>query len=74
MKIKIIKQVTVGNPETCEKLLFANKAYKNFEKRINEFIDKIEIEKDLEVFNIDFTFNKYEMFGVIYYGQPEEKY
>lgn len=30
-----------------------------------------EIEKDLEVFNIDFTFNEYEMFGVIYYGQPE---
>ncbi|HHF7057069.1 TPA: hypothetical protein ACPQXR_001403 [Streptococcus mutans] len=65
MKIKIIEQsydILSTNP------------YKTFENKINNAIDEIEIEKDLEVFNIDFTFNKFEMFGVIYYGQPEEKY
>ncbi|NLQ88485.1 hypothetical protein EKS17_08190 [Streptococcus mutans] len=65
MKIKIIEQSYD---------IFSTNPYKTFENKINNAIDEIENELLLEVFNAELNFNKDKMIGVIYYGQPEEKY
>ncbi|EMC43540.1 hypothetical protein [Streptococcus mutans] len=65
MKIKIIEQSYD---------IFSTNQYKTFENKINNAIDEIENELLLEVFNAELNFNKDKMIGVIYYGQPEEKY